>query len=60
MSQNTEKKYNRAERTGVSEPENAVQPRRKRRVLAEPEDFWAGFGSGPERSAAGSAAAAAG
>ena len=40
MSQNTEKKYNRAERTGVSEPENAVQPRRKRRVLAEPEDFW--------------------
>ena len=40
MSQNTEKKYNRAERTGVPEPENAVQPRRKRRVLAEPEDFW--------------------
>ena len=40
MSQNTEKKYNRAERTGVSETENAVQPRRKRRVLAEPEDFW--------------------
>ena len=40
MSQNTVKKYNRAERTGVSEPENAVQPRRKRRVLAEPEDFW--------------------
>ena len=40
MSQNTEKKYNRAERTGVPEPENAVQPLRKRRVLAEPEDFW--------------------